>query len=184
MGGEYTYLGWMVAIVENSLSHIGLPKKVLCFRPVKMSVALSKFNAAWPAWSQRNKKLEKEGPDSCLFLQPLLNLNVRVRTGRTHKKLFPISTCFFCLTFSLHTTWELVCLNSQCCCPIRWGRDGSLETQLCLIPPSPVPGKPIGHWTRQRHLSPCRSSRNISGITKREYSLIKCPLQCALWWHD
>jgi len=84
----------------------------------------------------------------------------------------------------LHLRELVCCLNSQSCCPIRWGRDGSLENPLCLIPPSPVPGKPIGHWTKQKHPSPCRSSRNRSEISKREYSLIKCLLQCALWWHD
>lgn len=84
----------------------------------------------------------------------------------------------------LHLRELVCCLNSQSCCPIRWGRDGSLENPLCLIPPCPVPGKPIGHWTKQKHPSPCRSSRNRSEISKREYSLIKCLLQCALWWHD
>ena len=44
--GKCTYLGWALAIVENSLSHMGLPNEVFCFRPVRMSVALSKFNAA------------------------------------------------------------------------------------------------------------------------------------------
>ena len=77
-----------------------------------------------------------------------------------------------------------MCLNSQSCCPIQWGRDGSLENPLCLIPPSPVTGQPIGHWTKQKHPSPCRSSRNRSGIGKREYNFIKWLLQCALWWHD
>lgn len=107
MRGEYTYLGWMAATVENSLSHIGLPKKVLCFRPVRMSVALSKFNAAWPAWSQRNKKLEKEGPDSCLFPQPLLNLmwGWEQVGNHTHKSISNQHTLSF--------VWHSACIASN-----------------------------------------------------------------------
>lgn len=40
------HLGWAAATAENSLLHMGLPKKVFCRRPVTISVDLSKLTAA------------------------------------------------------------------------------------------------------------------------------------------
>lgn len=49
-----SHLGWAAATAANSVFHMGLPKMVLCLRPVTVSVAVSKCSATLLAWAGRD----------------------------------------------------------------------------------------------------------------------------------
>lgn len=50
-----SHLGWAAATAANSLFHMGLPKMVLCLRPVTVSVAVSKWSATLLAWAEQGR---------------------------------------------------------------------------------------------------------------------------------